>query len=107
MVRSGEELVVARRVAVGPELGTLELRLPQPLLDAAGLLGTSTVGASQPPRQAAVGILLESRAHDVVDAEQFAERRHVRLERRGREDHRVPEFAVPAQAGGRVVSETL
>ena len=35
---------------------------PEPLLDAAGLLGTSAVGASQPPGQAAVGIR-SSRVH--------------------------------------------
>jgi hypothetical protein len=107
MVGGGEELVVARGVAVAPELGAGESGLPKPFLDAAGFLGTTTVGASQPPREASVAVMLEARAHHVVHAELLPERPHVWLERCRSEDHGMPELAVPAQPGGRVITESL
>ena len=100
-----KELVVTRRVAVGPELGPREARLGQPLADTAGLLRAAAVGAEEPAGETARSVALEPGAHDVVDAEDLAKRPDVRLERRRRKDHDMTELAVPAESGGRVVAQ--
>jgi hypothetical protein len=102
----GEELGVTRRVAVRPELGVGEPGAGEPLLDAAGLLGAAAVCAEEPAGETAVRAQLEPGTHDIVDAQHLAQRCHVRLERRGREDHGVAELPMAPESCGCVVAQT-
>src|SRR6187397_827314 len=105
MVCEGEELVVARRVAVCPELRAGQVVLPEPVAHAPGLFRTAAVRADEPPGEPTVRASLEHRADDGVDPERATQWHEVGIERRRREDHRVRELTMPTEARDRVVAE--
>ena len=105
VVGGGEELGIAGRVAVGPELCVDEARAREPFVRSAGLFRAAAVGSAKPARKAAVRVALEPRADDGVDPESLAERDEVLLQRGRREDHGVAERRVSAKPRRRVVAQ--
>ena len=100
-----EELVVARGVAVGPELRVGQVVLLEPVAHAPGLFRTAAVRADETTGEPPVRSSLEHRAEDGVDPERATQWDEVGVERRRREDHRVSELTMPTEARDRVVAQ--
>ena len=94
-VGASPQLPVTRAVAVRPHVGG---HVPEPRVEAAGLLGAADVRAHEPSGEPAVAVDLELGGEDGVEAQALGDRADVHPERGGDDHQAVPLGPVPVDA---------